>query len=53
MLLYNVTYLAYAQSVDIPLSQAGDVLSNLWGVCCSGDLGRLVLVTSAALHMCH
>lgn len=40
MLLYNVCYLAYTQSVDIPLSQAGDVLSNLWAVCCSNDLGR-------------
>lgn len=40
MLLYNVCYLAYTQSVDIPLSQAGDILSNLWAVCCSSDLGR-------------
>ncbi|EPQ53789.1 hypothetical protein GLOTRDRAFT_117086 [Gloeophyllum trabeum ATCC 11539] len=40
MLLYNVCYLAYTQSVDVPLSQAGDVLSNLWAVCCSSDLGR-------------
>jgi hypothetical protein len=40
MLLYNVCYLAHTQSVDIPLSQAGDVLSNLWAVCCSPDLGR-------------
>jgi hypothetical protein len=46
MLLYNVCYLAYTQSVDIPLSQAGDALSNLWAVCCSTDLGRLV-------HMAH
>ena len=44
MLLYNVCYLAYTQSVDIPLSQAGDVLSNLWAVCCSGDLGRSAYV---------
>ncbi|EGN92558.1 hypothetical protein SERLA73DRAFT_190904 [Serpula lacrymans var. lacrymans S7.3] len=40
MLLYNVCYLAHTQSVEIPLSQAGDVLSNLWAVCCSPDLGR-------------
>ncbi|TFK49213.1 hypothetical protein OE88DRAFT_1633478 [Heliocybe sulcata] len=40
MLLYNICYLAYTQSVDVPLSQAGNVLSNLWAVCCSGDLGR-------------
>lgn len=40
MLLYNVSYLAYTQSVDVPLNQAGDVLSNLWSVCCSSELGR-------------
>lgn len=42
MLLYNVCYLAYTQAVEIPLSQAGDVLSNLWSVCCSTELGRSV-----------
>ncbi|KAK7433981.1 hypothetical protein VKT23_020444 [Stygiomarasmius scandens] len=40
MLLYNVCYLAYTQNVDIPLAQAGDVLGNLWAVCCSAELGR-------------
>lgn len=40
MLLYNVCYLAYTQSVDIPLSQAGDILSNLYAICGSGELGR-------------
>ncbi|KAG6840182.1 hypothetical protein C0991_008380, partial [Blastosporella zonata] len=40
MLLYNVCYLAYTQNVDVPLAQTGDVLSNLWSVCCSADLGR-------------
>ncbi|KAJ7585002.1 UV radiation resistance protein and autophagy-related subunit 14-domain-containing protein [Mycena floridula] len=40
MLIYNVTYLAYTQSVDIPLNQAGNVLSNLWSVCCSMELGK-------------
>ncbi|KAG1769037.1 UV radiation resistance protein/autophagy-related protein 14 [Suillus occidentalis] len=40
MLLYNVCYLAHTQGVEIPLSQAGDVLGNLWAVCCSGELGR-------------
>ncbi|KIY48044.1 hypothetical protein FISHEDRAFT_44039 [Fistulina hepatica ATCC 64428] len=39
MLLYNVTYLAYTQNVAIPLNQAGDVLNNLWIMCCSADLG--------------
>lgn len=42
MLLYNVCYLAYTQNVEVPLAQAGDVLSNLWSVCCSPDLGKLV-----------
>jgi len=42
MLLYNVCYLAYTQAIEIPLSQAGDVLSNLWSVCCSAELGRSV-----------
>ena len=43
MLLYNVSYLAHTQSVDVPLSQAGDVLSNLWMVCCSAELGRYAI----------
>ena len=42
MLLYNVCYLAYTQAIEIPLSQSGDVLSNLWSVCCSAELGRSV-----------
>lgn len=45
MLLYNVCYLAHTQSVNIPLSQAGDVLSNLWSVCCSSELGRSVSIS--------
>jgi len=49
MLRYNVCYLAYTQSVDIPLSQAGDVLSNLWAVCCSNDLGRRSHATTPTL----
>ncbi|KAF9529951.1 UV radiation resistance protein and autophagy-related subunit 14-domain-containing protein [Crepidotus variabilis] len=40
MLLYNVSFLAYTQNVEVPLSQTGDVLSNLWMVCCSAELGR-------------
>lgn len=40
MLLYDVCYLAYTQAVDIPLAQAGEVLGNLWSVCCSPELGR-------------
>lgn len=42
MLLYDVSYLAWTQNVEVPLSQVGDVLSNLWSVCCSSDLGRFV-----------
>jgi hypothetical protein len=48
MLLYNVCYLAYTQAVEIPLSQAGDVLSNLWSVCCSAELGRFVHIILSA-----
>ena len=40
MLLYDVSYFDYTQTVDVPLSQAGDVLSNFWMVCCSAELGQ-------------
>ncbi|KAJ7209016.1 UV radiation resistance protein/autophagy-related protein 14 [Mycena haematopus] len=40
MLLYDVLYLAHTQGLTIPLAQAGDVLSNLWAVCCAPELGR-------------
>ncbi|KAH8089901.1 UV radiation resistance protein and autophagy-related subunit 14-domain-containing protein [Cristinia sonorae] len=40
MLLYDVCYLAHTQAVDVPLAQAGEVLGNLWAVCCSPELGR-------------
>lgn len=49
MLLYNVCYLAHTQSVEIPLSQAGDALGNLWAVCCSGELGRYVCLSSCRI----
>lgn len=52
MLLYNVTYLAHTQSVEVPLSQAGEVLSNLWAVCCSPDLGRYVPVLPISVLLC-
>ncbi|KAJ3523663.1 hypothetical protein NMY22_g11341 [Coprinellus aureogranulatus] len=43
MLIYNVCYLAHTQRVvpEIGLSQAGEVLSNLWRCCCSSELGRV------------
>ncbi|KAF6752046.1 UV radiation resistance protein and autophagy-related subunit 14-domain-containing protein [Ephemerocybe angulata] len=43
MLIYNVCYLAHTQRVapEIGLSQAGEVLSNLWRCCCSAELGRV------------
>ncbi|KAJ7620275.1 UV radiation resistance protein and autophagy-related subunit 14-domain-containing protein [Roridomyces roridus] len=47
MLLYNVLYLAHTQGIAIPLAQAGDVLSNLWAVCCSAELGRRSHATSS------
>ncbi len=49
MLLYDVSYLAWTQNVEVPLSQVGDVLSNLWSVCCSSELGRSVLSFSSFL----
>lgn len=41
MLLYSVAYLAHTQGADIPLASAaaGEVLRNLWDVCCSAELG--------------
>lgn len=40
MLLYDVCYVAYTQGIDVSLAQAGEVLGNLWAVCCSPELGR-------------
>ena len=40
MLLYDVCYVAHTQAVEVPLAQAGEVLGNLWAVCCSPELGR-------------
>ncbi|KAI0363438.1 hypothetical protein BV20DRAFT_1007395 [Pilatotrama ljubarskyi] len=40
MLIYDVCYLAHTQGIEIPLAHAGDVLGNLWAVCCSPELGR-------------
>ncbi|TFY58937.1 hypothetical protein EVJ58_g6098 [Rhodofomes roseus] len=40
MLVYDVCYLAHTQAVEVPLAQAGEVLGNLWAVCCSPELGR-------------
>ncbi|KAG5640751.1 hypothetical protein DXG03_007315 [Asterophora parasitica] len=49
MVLYNVCYLAHTQNVEVPLAQAGEVLSNLWSVCCSADLGRKSHETTSSL----
>ncbi|KAJ7934037.1 UV radiation resistance protein and autophagy-related subunit 14-domain-containing protein [Mycena leptocephala] len=40
MILYDVLYIAHTQGLAISLAQAGDVLSNLWAVCCAPELGR-------------
>ncbi|EPT05836.1 hypothetical protein FOMPIDRAFT_1110724 [Fomitopsis schrenkii] len=40
MLVYDVCFLAHTQAVEVPLAQAGEVLGNLWAVCCSPELGR-------------
>lgn len=42
MLLYDVCYLAHTQAIEVPLAHAGEVLGNLWAVCCSPELGRCV-----------
>ncbi|KAH8110290.1 UV radiation resistance protein and autophagy-related subunit 14-domain-containing protein, partial [Phellopilus nigrolimitatus] len=51
MLLYSVAYLAHTQGADVPLAgaAAGEVLRNLWGVCCSAELGRRSHATHPAL----
>ncbi|KAJ6586244.1 UV radiation resistance protein/autophagy-related protein 14 [Mycena sp. CBHHK59/15] len=51
MLLYNVLYLAHTQGLEIPLAQAGDVLSNLWAVCCAPELGRCVRLSCPPLPL--
>lgn len=40
MLLYNIIYLCHTQSLPITLSQSGDILHNLWALCCAPELGR-------------
>jgi hypothetical protein len=40
MLIYNTIYLCHTQSLSIPLSQSGDILQNLWALCCASELGR-------------
>lgn len=40
MLIYNTIYLCHTQSLSIGLSQSGDILQNLWALCCASELGR-------------
>ncbi|KAI0366102.1 hypothetical protein BV20DRAFT_1055978 [Pilatotrama ljubarskyi] len=40
MLVYDVCYPTHTQAVEIPLAHAGDVVGNLWAVCCELELGR-------------
>ncbi|KIJ55025.1 hypothetical protein M422DRAFT_24884 [Sphaerobolus stellatus SS14] len=40
MLIYNIIYLCHTQSLSIPLSQSGEILRNLWELCCCPQLGR-------------
>ncbi|KAF8523335.1 UV radiation resistance protein/autophagy-related protein 14 [Hysterangium stoloniferum] len=40
MLLYNTLYLCHTQSQPVPLSQSGEILRNLWALCCTPELGR-------------
>lgn len=48
MLIYNVTYVAYTQGLTVPLSQAGDILSTLWCIACSGNCGARSHSTGSA-----
>ena len=49
MLLYDVCFVAHTQAVDVPLAHAGDVLGNLWAVCCAPELGRRAHATRPLL----
>jgi hypothetical protein len=33
MLAFNICYLAYTQSIFVPLPQSGNLLANLWTIC--------------------
>lgn len=49
MLAYNVCYLAYTQTISIPLTQSGNILANLWTVCFNDKtIGRFSHQTSSA-----
>ncbi|EED84346.1 predicted protein [Postia placenta Mad-698-R] len=50
MLVYDVCYLAYSQAVEVPLAQAGELLGNLWAVCCSPELGSARCRKSHSTH---
>ncbi|KAJ7184966.1 UV radiation resistance protein and autophagy-related subunit 14-domain-containing protein [Mycena filopes] len=51
MLLYDVMYLAHTQGLALPLAQAGDILGNLWAVCCAPELGRRSHATYATVNI--
>lgn len=51
MLLYDVLYAAHTQAVDVPLAHAGEVLGNLWAVCCSPELGKRSHATGCAARL--
>ncbi|GJJ15815.1 hypothetical protein Clacol_010093 [Clathrus columnatus] len=40
MLLYNTLYLCHTQSLNIPLSQSGEILRNLMNLCCALEVGQ-------------
>ena len=49
MLAYNVCYLAYTQTISIPLAQSGNILANLWRVCSEDKtVGRFSHQTSSS-----
>lgn len=41
MLMFNVAYLAHTQGLEIGLAQAGEILRNIWAVCCAPGVGRM------------
>ena len=53
MLLYNTIYLCHTQSYPVQLSQSGDILRNLWGLCCAPDLGRRSHQTGVGVALEH
>ncbi|PVF94557.1 hypothetical protein CPB86DRAFT_765623 [Serendipita vermifera] len=49
MLAYNICYVAYTQSIFVPLPQTGNLLANLWTICSEGkSIGQFSHQTSSS-----